>query len=58
MRNTLKIQKVIRDKESKCSWPHWFTLRDLERLRQEIDEAICSKKNIGDAPWPYVYEPK
>jgi len=51
------IQKVDtkHDRASKCSWPHWFTLADLESLREQIEKEIEYKKINGDSSWPYVY---
>jgi hypothetical protein len=56
MKPTFKIQRVKGDRTSQCAWPHWFRLKDLKRLRAEIDEAITSKEKRGDISWPNVHE--
>lgn len=56
MRATFKIQRIQGDKASQCSWPHWFRMQELKRLRAELDETIASKERLGDGAWPYVYE--
>lgn len=56
MKSTFKIQRVGKNKASRCSWPHWFRMEDLKRLQAEIDGAIKSKEKLGDSAWPYVYE--
>ena len=55
MKSTFKIQRVKGNRASQCAWPHWFRIKDLKRLRSEIDEAIASKERLGDISWPHVY---
>lgn len=56
MRTTFKIQRIQGDRTSQCTWPHWFRIQDLKRLRTEIDEAMASKEKLGDGAWPYAYK--
>jgi len=55
MKTRFKIQRVVGNKESRMSWPHWFRLADLEALRQEVDEAMAVKRQTGDCNWPWVW---